>query len=795
MKKNSTLLIVLMSLATSAMAQFQVRGKISEKGNQGAAYATIALVAAKDSSVQKGAISDESGAFEIGDIPGGDYLVNIQYVGFKKTWSPRFTLGDSARSVDLGNVVLEENIENLSEVTIKGQRSLVEQKNDRIILNVEKSVIAKGNKVNDLLKYAPLVRVSNDGIKVANKGNVLILVDGRQTGQGALSSFLQNFSAEDILRIEVLTNPPAKYDASFGAVIDIITKKSLEIGVNGRIAINYSQGEYGRFTPDGSLNFRTRKWNFFTSASGVRSDYYNDQFLERQFPGSSLGNNVSSLDRNKGISSFNGIDFAPNANHSMGLRLNGSWSRKNGDIRTETSFNGASSALDSLLHVSNLGKENGQTYDLNFYYNGKLDSAGKELSVNVTQSFFDKSSVQNLTYQRQDASAAPIGGPSRLRITNPNDQNSLIGQTDLTLPSKIGRWALGLKYIAIGNNNELRQESESEGLYRLDTAFSNAGVYREHTYAGYGSYSNSFKNGWSLQAGLRLEQTRQELESSGLSREYTGLFPSLGLSKGFANKSNFSISYSRKISRPSLYSLVPFRTIVDPYSIVEGNPLLKPSFANTADVYYSFGNISLYANYTHTKDLISDVLFADEESKVYVQTMGNLSSVNDAYAGVSWSQDIAKWWQTNSSFTVSGTQTQSRIADVPGVKLNGYGVVLNSTNIFFLGKGFKAELFLNYNSPNRYTIWKTRSLYWASLSLNKEVLKYGNVRVAFEDIFRTQVNRIHVAYGPVDIRSRFYADSQRLRVSFSYNFGKRTVKGAKYRSLGNEAEKGRMGGR
>ncbi|GGC05525.1 hypothetical protein GCM10011325_35520 [Dyadobacter sediminis] len=753
------------------------------------------MVAAKDSSIQKGAISDETGAFGIDNIPGGSYLINVQYMGFKKTWSPVFTLSDSVQSLNLGNLPLEENVENLSEVTVKGQRSLVEQKNDRMILNVEKSVIAKGNKVNDLLKYTPLVRVSNDGIKVANKGNVLILVDGRQTGQGALSSFLQNFSAEDILRIEVLTNPPAKYDASFGAVIDIITKKSLETGMNGRIAMNYSQGEYGRFTPDGTLNFRTRKWNFFTSASGVRSDYYNDQFLERQFPGSSLGNNVNSLDRNKGLSSFNGIDFTPGSNHSLGLRLNGSWSQKNSDIKTKTSFRGASSALDSLLHVSNIGKERGQTYDLNFYYNGKLDSTGKELSVNITQSFFNKSSVQNLTYQRQDIQAVPIGSPTQLRITNPNDQKSLIAQTDLTLPSKTGKWALGMKYIAIGNDNELRQENQMEGLYRLDTAFSNAGVYREHTYAGYGSYSNSFKNGWSLQAGLRLEQTRQELESSGLSRNYTGLFPSFGLNKGFANKSNFSISYSRKISRPSLYSLVPFRTIVDPYSIVEGNPLLKPSFANTADVYYSFGNISLYANYTHTKDLISDVLFADEQSKIYVQTMGNLNSVNDAYAGINWSQDIISWWQTNSSVTVSGTQTHSRIADVPGVKLNGYGVVLNSTNIFSIGKGFKAEVFLNYNSPNRYTIWKTRSLYWASLSLNKEVLKYGNIRVAFEDIFRTQINRIHVVYGPVNIQSRFYADSQRLRVSFSYNFGKRTVKGSKYRTLGNEAEKGRMGGR
>ncbi|KAA6438906.1 outer membrane beta-barrel protein [Dyadobacter flavalbus] len=795
MKKNSTLLFILMCVATSAMSQFRVKGRIYEKADQGAAYATIALVASKDSSVIKGAVSDESGAFEIDNLVRGSYLINVQYVGFQKKWSSLITLSDSSAMVDVGNITLEESTQNLAEVTVKGERSLVEQKDDRMILNVDKSVIAKGNKVNDLLKYAPLVRVSNDGIKVANKGNVLILVDGRQTGQGALASFLQNFSAEDILKIEVLTNPPARYDASFGAVIDIITKKSLEVGFNGRVALNYSHGEYGRFTPDGSLNFRAKKWNVFTSASGMVSDNYSEQFLERQFPGSSLANNVNNLERNKGISSFNGIDFTPNARHSMGLRLNGSWFGKNGENRTKTSFRGQSSVLDSLLQVTNRSKEDGQTYDANFYYTGKLDSAGKELSVNVTQSFFNKSSVQNLSYQRQSPEGMPTGVPSRLRITNPNDQQSFIAQTDLSIPSKTGKWGTGVKYISIGNDNELRQENYNEGLYELDTAFSNAGVYREHTYAGYASYSNAFKNGWSLQAGLRLEHTSQELTSASLSRKYTGLFPSMGLSKGFKNRSSFSLSYSRKISRPSLYSLVPFRTIVDPYSIVEGNPLLKPSFANTADVYYTFGSMTLFANYTHTKDLISDVLFANEDTKVYIQTMGNLNSVNDAYAGMSWGQDISKWWKSSSTFTLSGTRTRSRVADVPGVKLNGYGVVLNSTNIFTLAKGYKAELYLNYSSPNRYTIWKTKSLYWASLSINKDLSRYGNIRVAFEDIFRTQVNRIHVGYGPVDIRSRFYSDAQRVRVSFSYNFGKKTVKGAKYRSLGNEAEKNRMGGR
>ncbi len=795
MSIKSCFLAFLLLAVSPAIAQYRVKGKVYEKEGRGAAYATIALVSAGDSSIVKGAVSGESGNFEMDRIGKGSYLVNVQYIGFERKWSQRFVLGDSVTVADLGDLTLEERIGDLAEVTVKGQRSLVEQTGGRMILNVANSVIAKGNKVKDLLGYVPLVRVTGEGIKVANKGNVLILIDGRQTGQGALANFLQNFSAEDILKIEVLTNPPAKYDAGFGAVINILTKKSLETGVNGRVAVNHSQGAYGRFTPDGSMNVRSGKWNLFTSAGGAVSGHGYGQDLERRFPGTALDNHVRHLDRSRSISSFNGIDFAPDSKNTLGLRLNGSLSGRQGQSETRTGFRSGSSALDSLLQVSGRARESSRTCDLNFYYTGKLDSAGKALSLYLTRSFFDQSSVQHLAYQRQDAASVPSGVPSLLRITNPTDQKSFNAQADVSIPFEKGSWSAGIKWVSLGSRNDLRQESHSENGYMADTAFSHAGVYRERTYAGYTGYSRTSAGGWMLQAGLRLEHTSQELTGRGLRREYTGLFPSASLGKAFKNGSNFNISYGRKISRPGLYSLVPFRTVIDPYSILEGSPLLKPSFANAADMYYTFGPVSLFANYTHTKDRISDVLSADPETKIYIQTMGNLESVHDAYAGVSWGQDLTKWWKTNSTFTVSGTRTKSGIADVPDVKLNGHGVVLSSTNLFTLGRSYRAELLLHYHSANRHTIWKTRALYGASLGLHKKLFKNGNLRVAFEDIFRTQVNRLHVGYGPVDITSRYYADARRVKVSFSYSLGKKTVKASKYRSLGNEEEKNRMGGR
>lgn len=776
------------------MGQFSIRGSVAGKNSQPIPYATAAILSAKDSSVVKGIVSNDQGFYEATNLAAGRYLVSFQAVGFRKMWTAVFDVNADAPSKDLGQFTLDENTENLSEVTVKAQRRLVEQKEDRMILNVENSVIAKGNKVEDLLKYAPLVQYSSSGIKVGNKGNVLILVDGRQTSQGSLTNFLQSFSAEDILRIEVLTNPPAKYDAGFGAVIDIITKKSLEKGVNGRASVIYSQGELGRFYPDGSLNFRSGKWNLFTSVSGTADKYMEDQILDRHFPGGSMVNDLVVVYKTKGISSFSGIDFSPNKNHTIGMRFN--TGLRNGINVTDmnTIFRSAAVVPDSILHIDKIRHNNTRSYDINFNYTGKLDSLGKELSVNVTQSFFNKSDIQNLTYQRRNESSEPIGGNTGVRIINPGKQNSLIAQADLTLPSKVGKWDIGVKYISVENDNKLTQENKTDAGFLVDSLYSNSGIYQEYSYAGYGNFSNSFRNGWSAQAGLRIEKTSQRLLSSDLNRKYTGLFPSAGMSRSFQNKTSFSISYSRKISRPSLSSLVPFRLLMDPYTVYEGNPLLKPSFTNAIDVYYTVKDLSFFANYAHQRDMISDVMFADEETKVYTQSTGNLKSVNSAYVGFSWSHELAKWWQTNTSLTISGSRTNSPIGNIPGVKLAGWGASVYTTNIFSLSKGYKAELFVSYNSPNRYTIWQYRSLYWATVSLNKSVGKNGSLKISVQDVFRTQITSLNTAYGPVNISSRYYSDTQRVRLSFSYNFGKKTVKGSRNRSLGNEAEKSRMGG-
>jgi hypothetical protein len=795
MIRFSTLLFMLLS--GWAQAQTTLTGVVTNTSGQPAIFAAVGLHNGADSSIVKGGIADENGRFVLMDVKPGTYLVSAQAMGFRKVWTSSLTVTDGP--VDLPALTLTEEARNLQEVTVKTQRKLIEQESDRTVLNVENSIVTKGNKVNDLLRYVPRVRVQNDGgISVGNKANVLILVDGRQMGMAALSSFLQNFSAEDILKIEVITNPSARYDASFGAVINIVTKRMLEQGINGRVQLTYSQGMYEQFTPNASLNWRQGRWSAFGSLSlYLNAQYYSTQNMERFLPGGSMFNELSTLDAYTSVATSWGLDYALTNQHVLGLRVNTKNNRDEYNSRTDTYFRSAAARTDSILHTANKQFEQTQTQDYNLNYKGTLDSSGREISVNLTQTFFNKNATQNIRYQTADPSGQPLGNLTQLRILNPNDQRSFIAQADYSTPAlaRKAKLDVGMKTILINNDNELRQENFQDSQYVYDPAFSNQGLYREQTYAAYSTLSRQLTKGWSVQAGLRYERTTQALSNSDLQRTYAGLFPSLSLSRSPDGGGTWGVTYSRKIARPSLNSLVPYRYLVDRYSYAQGNPMIRPSFANTIDAYYSFkSGITVFMNATHHRDFMTQILTTDPVTKVYTQTDGNLRSLQEAYSGVTVSKNLTRWWQTNSTVMLLANYADTPVNELSGYQGTGAWVSFSSTNIFVLPRNWKAEVTASYQSASRAALWTQRPFYWALIAVNKSILKNkGQLRAELQDVFRTQRYRIAANYGVVNLTSQGYSDNQRVRVSLSLDFGKKTVKAARQTDLGNNTEKGRMG--
>ena len=778
-----------------------VQGHI-RAGGQPASFAPIALLSASDSSVVKGALADEQGAFGL-NMPGpGTYRLHITYLGYQPYYSPVLTFPTESGLVQLDSISLLSAAHSLQAVTVTTQRSMVVQQADRTVLNVEGSVITKGNKVKDLLQYVPRVRLASDGsINVGNKTNVLVLVDGRMLETNALAAFLQNYSAEDLLSIEVIPNPSAQYDASYGAVLRITTRKSREEGLNGRGTLKYSQGTYGRTEPDVSLNYSRGRWHAYTSLSPyLHSGYYAQERLERFFPEGSLANQSSTLNTYNALFTNSSLDYSFNPRHVVGLRVNTRWDGLDlYDTKTRTTFASRTGPLDSLLNTHNADHELRTIYDLNLNYSGHFDTTGKALLLNLTQTLYRRQSQQDITYQYTALSERPLSPPTDIRITNPNDQRGLIAQADYSTPlgHKWGKLEVGGKYVHLLNNNRLEQATRTGGQYVVDSAFGSQGRYRERTLAAYVNLSKPLPGGWSIQTGLRLENTRQELATDGLQRTYGGLFPSLNVSRSLSRNRSYSFTYSRKIIRPALYNLIPYRYLTDRYTYSEGNPLLRPQFASTLEANYVPGKVSLFANYTWNKDQITQGIQTDPLTHVYTVTNINLERVDEYSFGLTVPLNPTRYWQTNTTLMGLGNATHTDLFELTGFGSRGFYASLFSSNIFTLPKGYRLELTLSYKTASRWAYWQMRSIYWASLSVNKALFadRSGNLRLSLYDVFRTQTYRISTQYGLINYTNQNYNDNQRVEVAFSFAFGRKTVKDARSGSLGNETEKNRMSGR
>ncbi|GAB3028681.1 outer membrane beta-barrel protein [Spirosoma pulveris] len=796
-----TLLTLFLSIIlVTATAQAQLSGIVIEKANQPLAYATVALLNARDSSVVKGALTDEAGRFVFKTLLPGTYRTHISAVGFSDHYSSEIILNTNSPALDLGVFTLLPSAQQLASVTVKAQQSLISQQPDRIVMNVEGSVIAQGNKVEDLLRYMPRVSYDNGNVRVGNKSSVLILVDGRQMGQASLAGFLQTFSAEDILRIELITNPSARYDATVGAVVNIVTRKSREQGVNGRASATYSQGQYSRSSMNGSLNYRQGKWNVFGSLNAtLPSTAYSTQLVNRTFPGTLQQNNITTFDGYRSLATNMGIDYTINQRHTVGMRLNGKWNRDTKTTNTLTRTM-ATPAIDSTIRTRNDDRESAGVYDFNLNYKGQFGPANapggpRELTVYLTESTQDKDETQLINYQNT-TEGLPAGPTTQLRILNPNQQRNFISQLDFGTPVLGGRWRmdLGAKYVFIRNNNSLQQQTRVGDQFVTDPIFSQIGLYQEHTYAAYTNFSRQFTKGWSLQGGLRAEQTEQSLIQSNLARTYRGLFPSLGLNRSLTNGNSWGMTLSRKVSRPSLNSLVPYRYLIDPYTLIEGNPQIRPTFIHTLDAFYALGSLNLFANYSFSRDPITNVLIANEQTGRYTQIDANLRNSHDFYLGATYAKNITKSWQTNTTLMGTGNLTDSPVNELARYRASGLWVNVNSTNIFSLPRDWKYELTLVYMSSARSGLFTQKAIGGVSMSITKSLLaRRANLRVDVSDVFRTFYSRLAINYGAVDLTMRSYNDSQRVKVSFSYNFGKKTVKAARQTQLGNEDEKGRMG--
>lgn len=777
----------------AARGQSAITGSITDPKGQPIVYATVALLSVPDSALVKGNITNETGVYELSELTPGHYVLRATYIGYKTGFSKPFSISAQPATTTLDKIVLAEEVNALQEVTVVAQRQLIEKQADRLVMNLGNSVLAQGVSAKEVLRSAPLVAIDReDKITVRGKPNVMILVDGRTLPNTTLGAVLQNLPADQIEKIEVITNPSARYDAAAsGGVINIVTKQGLQYGLTGNVRSAYARGLRGRFNTGTDLNYRGRKYNLlgtlgYLDATDLRRDFYQRDFLNLD---QGLESTVENEVAYRTLSGKFGMDYFLNDRHTVGFFVDNYTYGTGIDFQTNTRFYSAAPIDSGVVTRADYDF----TYQLNNFnasYKGVFNDRGQELSFNATHTRYRQTMEQLLDVQTVDAQGEPRDS-RRISTYTPSRIGITIAQADYVHPLTTHlKVEAGLKFTQIRTGNDFTQETSAGDGSQAGASVNEFSGYTESISAGYGSISTRFDK-VSVQAGLRAEQTNAEVRNAN-AYNYFDLFPSLSVGAELSDNHSITLSYSRRIDRPAYGNLIPFRVFNDPFTIREGNPLLRPQYSNVTELSSTFGNVTLMLGYTRTRDAMLDSPLLEGDRTV-VYRFRNFSLFEGYNLSVVIPLQIAKWWQTSSTLTGFYNSVEASNQDIAAFETEIRGVTVNTTNTFLFDKGIKGELTGSYSSAGQYGIYRVMPLYSLNLGIGKEVLKSrGFVKLSFSDVFWSDRPRVEARIGDIRDYSTNYNDSRRVLLSFNYKFGKPTVKAVNSKSLGNENERKRI---
>lgn len=775
------------------------------KDSHGAAIngVTLSLLAAKDSSVKKLAVSKDNGQYSFIGIAAGKYLVKATSVGYTPVFSAPFEMNGSA--VSLPDLQLEKVSTNLKGVVVTSQKPVIEMKADKLVLNVEGTINATGSDALDLLRKSPGVQVDKDeNLSLSGKNGVQVYVDGRPSplsGQD-LANYLKSLNSSQIESIEIITNPSAKYEAAGNAgIINIRLKKNKALGTNGSVNAGWNIGTYAKYNAGINLNYRNKKVNLFGNYSYSKGLNENIIVLNRTVADSSFNQKgVITMD-NESHNFKAGADYFIDKKNTLGIMVNGTLSDPsvNNYGRTPIVYM-PTGAVNRILIANNTSilKRNNVNLNANYTYT----AGSKSLSVNADHGYYDINSNQYQPNTYYDATEKNILSSVIYRMKAPTTININSVKADWEQPFKKGTLGFGGKYSNVKTDNDFRRYNVDNGLESLDKDRSNRFTYTENISAGYVNYNRALK-GMALQAGVRVENTSLEGISNGqkntggaynaytesFKRSYTDFFPSASITFNKKPTNQYSIAYSRRIDRPNYQDLNPFEFKLDEYTFQKGNINLRPQYTNSISITNTYQyKLTTTLNYSHVKDLFSQVFDTAEKSKAFISKQ-NLATQDVVALSISYPYR----YKAYSMFAMlNGSYSNYQASSGAGrtVDVNAASLTLYVQNSIKFAKTYTAELTAYYSAPTVFqgTI-KAKSMYFADAGLSKPVLKgRGMLKASVSDVLHTFKFRgsSDFAGQHSDIRANW--ESTQFKLNFVYRFGSNLVKGARQRNTSADDE-------
>ncbi len=803
----TTLIGFFLCLATSSaqtQSIFSLSGRTLDAQSKPLASASIYLKRTNDSVLVKTEVSAGDGKFTFEKIQAGNYHLIIALIGYETYKSEPISL---TTNKSLADIKLIEQATSLKGVTIAGEKKLIEQKIDRTVVNVDALISAASSTAMDVLEKSPGVLVDqNGGISLKGKNSVTIFIDGKPSYLSGtdLSNYLRSLSATTIDQIELMTNPPAKYDAAGnGGVINIKTKKNKVKGFNGGLNLSYTQGVYPKTNNSGNFNFRNQKINIFGNLSASTNSGFSDLDINRYFsnPGVSPTFLQNSFIRrtNQSYNAKLGLDYYATENTTFGIGFTGLLNPSKEKNKNVSKLFNANNVLDSSIIALNNQKRSFENGGVNLNFRRQLGKQGDEISAD-----FDYLSYQTDADQTFDNSSYLPGGAIKsadlLTGSLPAHINIYAVKTDFNKTFSNGyKFETGLKASYTTTDNVADYFITKNNITRPDYDKTNHFIYKEQINAAYVNLNKEFKR-LSMQLGLRLENTNAnghqlgnvEKPDSVFKRDYTGFFPTAYLQYKLdtAGNQNLNLNYGRRIDRPYYQQLNPFLSPLDKFTYYTGNPFLKPSYSHNVELIYSYKKLSATLTYSKAKDQVNETI--EILDGIYYSRPGNLGSTVTKGIGIDGAFDLSKKLSFNFGAEAINIHTVS----------NFYTGILNTQGTYYyvrgmfqlkLPKDWSAQLDGSYQSEITNAQFTAGSRGRMNFAIAKKLSPSATIRLVGNDLLYTYINTgviNNLANTKANWRNE--GDSRTVGISFTYRFGKAIADLRKHNANGAAAEQGRV---
>lgn len=814
MKQFFTLLttLVLFSFISQAQQTGKVTGSVIDGNQKTIESATIVLLRAKDSAAIKFAVASKEGIYAFDGIADGRYIVSVSAVGHQKGFSSQFEISPEKKDLKLGVIELVPSPKAMNAVTVVAHKPFIEQKIDRTVINVDASVTNAGTTALEVLEKSPGVTVDKDGnISLKGKQGVMVLMDGRPAylSGAELANYLKNLPSSALDQIEIMTNPPAKYDAGGNAgIINIKTKKNKIQGFNGSVSLNYGQGVYWKTNNSVNVNFRTEKINVFANASQSQWNGFQELNIKRTFRNAStkevnaIFEQVSRMHNENGNYNLKlGADYFITKKSTIGFVASGFLNPEHFRSANTSYLMNPSRRVDSIVYATSTNNEKWKNGSINLNFRTQFDSAGTELTADADYLTYSSKGDQSFLNNTYDPSWAKTGFKS-IRSNLPIDIAIQSAKVDFARPFKSGvKLEAGLKTSFVKTTNGAFYYNVYSNYESPDFTKTNEFLYNENINAAYVNINKQFKK-FGLQTGLRYENTNYNgkqfgnvlQKDSAFRKSYGNLFPTVFVSYNADKNNQFGLSVGRRIQRPAYQDLNPFLFFIDEYTYQSGNPFIRPQFTNNVELTHTFkGWLTTTLNYNHTKDYHMETFTQEQSSATSngyatIVRRGNIGKVDAAGISISANVPVTKWW---TSMLYSNLNHNRFYGELYGENLNlsATNVLFNVNNQFRFSKGWSAELSGFYRTKGVEGQIIIQPLGQTSAGVSKQIFKgKGTVKLNVRDLFYTNRVTGNINFKTTEAHFENFRDSRVANLSFTYRFGKPLKGGQPKRKIGGASD-------